>query len=1711
MDTYLIGAQMGTDNILLGNSLYGVCSTFATTTNKIVILNAFDGLEHGVNINVRFTYGSNVPSNATLKVGSATAIPVYGALKCSANEIVSFVYEEQDASNKYWRIVGSIVAPASTAPQDISTSAAVGVSAAYAREDHVHRIQAEVGQNKGEIVIAGQTLAVPGASDTTYGLCDSRENNSNKTLTLDHFSLIAGTTIQVKFANANSREATLDVNSTGPYPIVQYGPNGAIKTQWNAGAVLTLTFDGSGWVRDEITLDSEAAVQSVNFNTSTHVLSYTTNDNNTETVATFGSMVMENAIDYIPKSIFNDAYQMLYYDASGNIATVAANNTTARMFLLMQGVQITNPSTGVITYAGAAPIWSSLTTADVGLDNLVNTLQVTNVTYNENTGNVQVTIGDDEPTTLFTLGSNAFTSIAYLPLEGGTMTGSITLSGNGLITNWSTTDAHRLVVIDNAVAESFKLQVEHNSTWTDIITIDDVGTVTATEFVGSLTGNADSASALLFVTLTPVNLDATTGVFAFQSTIDNILYKGLQIGELQIARANGETLARSYDTNTWSNWYRLLTERDITTGDNNGQIKVGNTNVDVQGLGALAYLDEIDTSNIELSNYVTINTTQTITGTKLFSRAEFDDTHIAAFVGANGEVDLYNDDDMLQIIGDSNDIAIGWLDNNIPTVVHTFSDTGYTTTGIIKPETNLQGTVGTSMYQWAAMYANIFYGNLSGNANTATRALNDTNGLQIDTSYLKLSGGTMSGIITTQYPINQALVNGTAINGVNGTTVSFPARWSFNSHITPQDGDIITIQTPGPGHDNGIFLSLDNGTNYYPITLTNGNRMIDEYPEGSYITIIYDSANTATSLYPVAGGNTRTSATGTWRVINYYDSGAPYGIRIYKRDHTLLNSFYPLLVSDSLYGSIGDENVDSYTNNIYGLVGTDVTKVPAFNPSTGAVRATSFVGNLTGVADTALAFDTGATVTLTGHVTGVSDASTKNWTIATTIANDVIINPMLRGGITKDKLEADIVKVFRKSEFPLTGVTVNYDDISINGLTYMQASSAQTESGRRPMNSAGVLFALQNPDKTSVLQLAGNNIDWKIRGSASDTLDVAALPWHTLVTEYLAEDGFRKTWDLSISGAAGSATTDASGHTFTDYYATKTELNQLLGLNDALVFKGFLVDVLHYSEQYKRYSSLPSRGYHAGWTYKVGVPGPLTFAGQLCEEGDLVIAISDEDPANTGGPIDSHWVVVQGNLESAVSGPGQLVPGYSLAIFSPVVTQNGEASGKFINSTGAYILSLNHTPLGNNHDGYLDGLKISGATYSAVGTILGNTANELIFGDSGPQLQFEDVIGDGNATTARGAIIFNGHATNSGLASATSFDFVAQSRPTVVKTDGLIARTGAVIGTNFFTTNDALYVSGNSVFNGNFTVIGQIGNTSDTYQFTIACENNRFKFKTQSSVQASNIGWFEFTQGMYVNGSIIPIDAGSSSGRTLGVIDTNGNLISWQKVYIGQNHSYGSDEQPIYWSDGAPTAITYTANKLYAPVPREGETGVPFRATNHYITNASLAINSDHSWDEALYVGGDARIVGDLYTGGNLSPASGVTNKTLGTSNDKWSAIYVGNANSYGSEYIPIYWNNGVPTVTKIVQKKNFTIDSGYASVTLNNINVYGADTIVLQIVVTSGKENLTGPITWTAYEGAIVLETTTTRGDVLGYILTARGVDLDKEAEQEAEQNDGE
>jgi len=112
----------------------------------------------------------------------------------------------------------------------------------------------------------------------------------------------------------------------------------------------------------------------------------------------------------------------------------------------------------------------------------------------------------------------------------------------------------------------------------------------------------------------------------------------------------------------------------------------------------------------------------------------------------------------------------------------------------------------------------------------------------------------------------------------------------------------------------------------------------------------------------------------------------------------------------------------------------------------------------------------------------------------------------------------------------------------------------------------------------------------------------------------------------------------------------------------------------------------------------------------------------------------------------------------------------------------------------------------------------------------------------------------------------------------------------------------------------------------------------------------------------------------------------------------------------------------------------------------------------------------------------------------------RWSNVYIGTADTYGDNGLPIYWNNGVPEATYPLQYADWEITSG-SYVTLDHDKYY-ADTHVIQVVITSGASYLPGPLSFTSSRdsngGHLQISTTgNVAGTVSGYVLTARAETL--------------
>ena len=97
------------EDMLIGSTLYGLCSSSASVAEKTVRLNGFSTVMNGITIQVRFTNGNNILNDVTLIVGDTTVpIAVTGNCVCNPNDIIAFTYEEIDEEHAYWRAHHSI-------------------------------------------------------------------------------------------------------------------------------------------------------------------------------------------------------------------------------------------------------------------------------------------------------------------------------------------------------------------------------------------------------------------------------------------------------------------------------------------------------------------------------------------------------------------------------------------------------------------------------------------------------------------------------------------------------------------------------------------------------------------------------------------------------------------------------------------------------------------------------------------------------------------------------------------------------------------------------------------------------------------------------------------------------------------------------------------------------------------------------------------------------------------------------------------------------------------------------------------------------------------------------------------------------------------------------------------------------------------------------------------------------------------------------------------------------------------------------------------------------------------------------------------------------------------------------------------------------------------------------------------------------------------
>lgn len=236
-----------------------------------------------------------------------------------------------------------------------------------------------------------------------------------------------------------------------------------------------------------------------------------------------------------------------------------------------------------------------------------------------------------------------------------------------------------------------------------------------------------------------------------------------------------------------------------------------------------------------------------------------------------------------------------------------------------------------------------------------------------------------------------------------------------------------------------------------------------------------------------------------------------------------------------------------------------------------------------------------------------------------------IVNDLTTGGTTS-ALSAEQGKQL-KSDFDTHTQAVATD-----------SSLGHVKSGADVVMSADGLITVKNIDGTAWTTLK-KNIDDAIAAKASLT-------------------GATFTGDVVVP-ATPTGDTSATSKKYVD-----DTISSRIAANDYMVFKGTIGTS-------GTVTALPST-YSIGDSYRVVTAG--TYAGQVCEVGDIIVAIVDVTAEGT--PADTDWTVIQTNVDGVVIGPAS-------ATDSTLVVFDG-ATGKQIKGSEVTLTSI-QTAVSDSH------------------------------------------------------------------------------------------------------------------------------------------------------------------------------------------------------------------------------------------------------------------------------------------------------------------------------------------------------------------------------------------------------------------------------------------
>lgn len=142
---------------------------------------------------------------------------------------------------------------------------------------------------------------------------------------------------------------------------------------------------------------------------------------------------------------------------------------------------------------------------------------------------------------------------------------------------------------------------------------------------------------------------------------------------------------------------------------------------------------------------------------------------------------------------------------------------------------------------------------------------------------------------------------------------------------------------------------------------------------------------------------------------------------------------------------------------------------------------------------------------------------------------------------------------------------------------------------------------------------------------------------------------------IDNNAALGSSTVNAPSQA-----AAKAYADGLLDANNAWAYKGVIDASLN--------PNYPAAS--AGWTYRIGVAGKIGGAsGPNVEVGDTITCLVDATVTGTHAAVGANWIILQTNIDGAVTGPASSVAG-QLVSFSGTTGKIVQDSGLSADNDG---------------------------------------------------------------------------------------------------------------------------------------------------------------------------------------------------------------------------------------------------------------------------------------------------------------------------------------------------------------------------------------------------------------------------------------------------------